>query len=136
MKLMKSIQMMGLFTVMALIYIHMQMQIFDVAYQGKRNQKELEMLANHNDVVAYNIMTLTSSFHLGGQLLGSNSDLKFRAQDNVIEVATTKSMGGEGTALSEDAPSKANLLLGFLSLRSEAEAKSTEDSRFDASPRR
>ena len=136
MKLMKSIQMMGLLTVLALIYIHMQMQIFDVAYQGKRNQKELEMLANHNDVVAYNIMTLTSSFHLGGQLLGSHSNLKFRAQDNVIEVATMKPIGDEGTDFSQDIQGKGNPLLGFLSFRSEAEAKSTEESRWHPSTHR
>lgn len=129
MKLMKSIQMMGLFTVLALIYIHMQMQIFDMAYQGKKKQRELEDLVNSNAMISYNIMKLTSSHNLGLRLLNDDSDLRFRAQDNVVEVATTKSLEEGGQKLSRRDTGKAKSLLNLLSLRSEAEAKSTEESR-------
>ena len=135
MKLIKTIRIMGLLTVLALIYIHMQMQIFDMAYQGKKKQSEMEILLNQNAVASYEIMKMTSSHNLGLKLLNENSDLKFCAQDNVLEVATTKSVGDKGQGLAQSIPGKGNPLLGFLSLRSEAEARSTEDNRSVASSR-
>jgi len=125
MKLIKSIQVMGGITALALIYIHMQMQIFDMAYQGKKKQKEIEDLSTSNGVVAYNIMKLTSSNNLGYKLLSEKSDLKFRAQENVVELAAANSPGQEKSRLSKRDTGK-GFLLGFLSVRSEAEARPVE----------
>ena len=129
MRLMKTIRMMGLLTVFALIYIHMQMQIVDMAYQGKKKQRELEDLANSNAVVSFDIMKLTSSFNLGARLLNDNSELRFRDQDNVVEVAATSTPLGEA-GYSRQVLAKPNSFMRFLSTRSEAEAKTTEDTRF------
>ena len=71
-------------TVMALIYTHMQMQIFDLAYQGKDRQRYIHDLKDRNGVLTHQILTLKSSNHLGNQLLEKNGNLQFMGNDHVL----------------------------------------------------
>ena len=71
-------------TVMALIYTHMQMQIFDLAYQGKDRQRYIHDLKDRNGVLTHQILTLKSSNHLGNQLLEKDSNLQFMSNDHVL----------------------------------------------------
>ena len=39
---------MAVVTIMALLYIHLQMNIYALAYQGKKREVRIEKLAEHN----------------------------------------------------------------------------------------
>lgn len=91
-------------TVLAVIYIHMQMQIISLAYEGKKKEKEIISISERNGVLAYEILSLKSAHHLGERVLGEQSQLKFYDKENVVPLVTERS-----GALSEKTPSDKKL---------------------------
>ncbi|MEI8011314.1 MAG: hypothetical protein WCI27_02375 [Candidatus Omnitrophota bacterium] len=78
---------MGLVTVMALLYIHLQMNIYALAYQGKKKESRIEKLAEHNAGVRNDILRLQSSDNIGREFLArENSGYRFASRRNVVEV--------------------------------------------------
>ncbi|MBF0331445.1 MAG: hypothetical protein HQL17_05865 [Candidatus Omnitrophica bacterium] len=77
---------MGIVTIMALLYIHLQMNIYALAYQGKKKEVRIEKLAEHNSVVQNDILRLQSSDHIGRSLLGKEKVYQFASKTHVLEV--------------------------------------------------
>lgn len=122
MKLFNFFRVMVFLTVVALIYIHLQMKIFDLAYQGKTNEKLIHNLRDENGELTYEILKLKSSQNLGGKLLTENSSLKFLDQSSVVPLKTTQiSLAPKQTPRREE-PAKAGLLAGLFLFRAQAEA--------------
>src|SRR5689334_13534676 len=86
------VKLMAFATVMALIYIHMQMQIFDLAYQGKDREKHMHELRDLNGLLTHQILTLKSANHLGNKLLEKDSTLQFMSNDRVMTLTGPASM--------------------------------------------
>jgi hypothetical protein len=78
------VKLMSFMTIMALIYIHMQMQIFDLAYKGSDKEKYMHDLRDRNGLLTHKILTLKSSNNLGNKLLEKNSNLQFMGNDNIL----------------------------------------------------
>ena len=109
-------------TLIALIYIHMQMQIFDLAYKGSDREKHMHDLRDRNGLLTHQILTLKSSNHLGNQLLEKDSNLQFMSNDHVL------TLKGPASMISQIAPSSVknkgdNSLWNFLSFLTPQEAK-------------
>jgi len=117
---------MAIITTLALIYIHMQMQIFALAYQGKNREKQITKLKEMNGLLTYNILELKSSNHLGVKLLAENSKLKFRDSASVVELVTTQPVSEADEVRVVKVKKAPNPLLSFLSLRSNGEAQAEE----------
>jgi hypothetical protein len=77
---------MAVVTIMALLYIHLQMNIYALAYQGKKRETRIEKLAEHNAAVKNDIMRLKSSDNIGRELLGKEKTYQFASRSNVVEV--------------------------------------------------
>jgi hypothetical protein len=75
---------MSFLTIIALIYIHMQMQIFNLAYQGSSKEKHMHDLRDRNGILTHQILTLKSANHLGNQLLEKDSNLHFMSNDRIM----------------------------------------------------
>jgi len=73
-------------TVMALLYIHLQMNIYTLAYQGKKKEVRIEKLSEHNSLVRNDILRLKSSDNIGRELLGKENAYQFASRNNVVEV--------------------------------------------------
>ncbi len=86
MKVSGFLKVMMIVTIMGVLYIHLQMSIYDLAYQGKRKEDRIEKLAENNNIMKNDILRLKSSDHIGRQLLVKESDYKFLGQNNVVEV--------------------------------------------------
>lgn len=71
-------------TIVALIYTHMQMQIFSLAYQGKSKERLIHELKDRNGVLTHQILTLKSANNLGAQLLDKNNNMQFMSFDHVL----------------------------------------------------
>lgn len=125
MRLSSSLKCMSFVTLLALIYIHMQMQIIDLAYQGKRKEKDIIKLVEENGMVSYNILALKSSNNLGRKLLAKDSDLRFRDRGSVVELAVADPEAGQPRILTASQSKPTNPILNFF-LRSEAEARAQE----------
>ena len=76
-------------TIMSLLYIHMQMKIFELAYKGKDKEKIIHELADTNGTLTHQILTLKSANNLGNQLLEKENSLQFMSRDHVMTVVTT-----------------------------------------------
>ena len=114
-------------TSFALIYIHLQMKIFDLAYQGKNKEKEILKLIDDNGNVTYNILKLKSSNNLGQKLLGGESQLQFLDNARVVKLEIDQSQEEENTlALSTVNEKKPNFLANLFTLKSQAEARPPE----------
>ena len=113
---------MGFLTLVSLIYIHLQMRIFDLAYQGKTKEKAIKELNDQNSQLTYEILKMKSSQNLGGKLLSETSNLRFLDQSKIVRVPTTQlSKAAPREAIPSEAP-KSNFLANLFALRSQAEA--------------
>ena len=76
-------------TVIALLYIHMQMKIFELSYNGKDKEKIIHELNDSNGALTHQILTLKSANNLGNQLLDHDNSLQFMDNERVMTVATS-----------------------------------------------
>ena len=114
------VKLMSFVTIIALIYIHMQMQIFDLAYKGSAKEKHMHELRDRNGLLTHQILTLKSSNHLGNQLLEKDSNLQFMGNDHVL------TLKGPAAVISQAPPIKGKgetTLWNFLSFLTPQEAK-------------
>ena len=76
-------------TIMCLLYIHMQMNIFELSYNGKDKEKIIHELNDSNGALSHQILTLESANNLGNQLLDHDNSLQFMDQERVMTVRTS-----------------------------------------------
>ena len=76
-------------TIMALLYIHMQMNIFELSYKGKDKEKIIHELNDSNGALSHQILTLKSANNLGSQLLDHDNSLQFMDNQRVMTVRTS-----------------------------------------------
>ena len=124
MKLTQFLKGMGMITILAVIYINLQVQIYDFAYQAKKKEKDLRRLVDRNGNMTYGILKLKSANHLGVKLLTENSTMQFMDSSNVIKLETHIPIKKEQSpAAAPNIEKKPNILASIFSLRSQAEAK-------------
>ena len=114
-------------TFLILVYIHLQMQIVDLAYQGQRKEAQIQDLVDKNGSTFYAISRLKSANHLGEKLLSENSGMQFAGRNDIIYVAANGDMIGNNDlqqALSVE--QKPGILANLLSFATQAEARSRE----------
>ena len=124
MKLTRFLKGMAILTFLSVIYIHLQVQIYDFAYQAKRKEKDLHRWSDHNGNMTYSILKLKSANHLGVKLLTQDSNLQFRDNNNIIKLETHIPLKKERSVVEPPKiEKKPNVLASIFSLRSQAEAK-------------
>ncbi len=127
MHLCKFFKIMCIGTIVALSYIHMQMQIIDLAYQGNQKEQRIKKLIEENGNATYKILMLKSANHLGIALLNEDSDMQFADTKDVIQIAASEKFLIENHLVSEPKLVKrTNRFLNLLSFGVEAEAKTAE----------
>ena len=77
-------RLMSFATVTALIYIHMQMQIVDLAYKGKDKEKRFYELMDNNGALTHQILALKSASNLGNKFLQKDEGLQFIGRERVM----------------------------------------------------
>ena len=121
MKLLKFIKILMFITVLSLVYIHLQVRIIGLAYDGKEKEKGMRRLAEANGHLQYKILSLTSSNHLGVTMLAENSKMEFMDPRDIVEVSSLQHV-----AMDDTNPSSQKPFLSLLSFAKEAEAKGQE----------
>jgi len=86
MKISGFLKVMFVITTMAVLYINLQLNIYGLAYQGKKREDRIEKLAETNIIDRNDILRLKSSDHIGRELLVKEKDYKFVSRSNVVEV--------------------------------------------------
>jgi len=125
MRLLKFLFIAVVFTVLALVYIHLQVQIYDLGYKGELKKTELQKQNDFNGYLNDKILRLTSANHLGVKLLKDNSRMQFLDGHHIVTLQNPAlnalSLQGKGKGPNGH---RQNLLAGIFSLRSQAEAGS------------
>ena len=120
----------GVITILALVYIHLQMQIIDLAYQGKTNERQIKNLIDENGNVTYAILTKKSSSNLGRRLLEQNPDMQFVHPENILKISIADMPKDERYFIkSTEVEDKSVSMLGLLSLGVQWKARSKKDFR-------
>lgn len=81
---------MAFITVLSLFYIHLQMKIYDLAYQAKRKEHQIQKLRDDNGLNTYHILALKSVSNIGQKLLVEDSQMQFISNDKVYELASSR----------------------------------------------
>ena len=111
-------------TVLALVYIHMQMNIINLAYQGRNKEKAIRSLKEENGYLTYTILSLKSANNLGVKLLSKESGMDFIDRENIVVFNTTENAGTATVAMAGKPRERNNLFVSLLSLGAQAEAQS------------
>ena len=112
-------------TILSLIYIQMQVQIYALGYQGEMKKSKAQQLADKNGNVAYNISQLTSVNHLGVKLLADDSHMQFPDNRHIVSLVMSQELLGKRAMAYVPATKpdkKPGLLASLFSLKSQAEA--------------
>ncbi len=114
-------------TIFSLIYIQMQVTIYDLAYQAKQREDQAMKLADNNTHATVSIARLKSAQNLGTYFFDGNGDVDFASRGNIIDVQATpaelvKADRAVSTTIVKRASSLLDKVFGF---RSIAEAKPT-----------
>ncbi len=114
-------------SLLALVYIHLQMQIIDLAYQGKDKEGQIKKLSEVNGQIAYQIYHLTSAHHIGSTILSDDQGMQFAKKDEIVQIVSAESiLKDEDTAENQIVPQKGNPLISFLSSNFQREARAQE----------
>jgi hypothetical protein len=117
MRFSSALKFIGFVTLLALTYIHMQVKIIDLAYQGKDKEKQLKKLIEKNGYVSYNILTLKSANHIGEKLLSKDSKMHFlNPKNDILQISQDAKEDYPHASAEAILVRKANAFLNLLSL--------------------
>ena len=123
----RFLKIVGIITFVSVVYIHLKMQIIDLAYQGKAKEQLVRKLTEDNGNATYKILTLKSANHLGVKMLAENSGMQFADPKNIFEIASSQESLPENlTHKNQNISTRTNPILSFLSAGSQAEARGQE----------
>ncbi len=127
MNLVSPLKWMAFLTVTALLYTHMQMQIFDLAYKAKIKEKFVHQLKDDNGILTHQILTLKSANNLGEKLLDKNDGLMFMGHDRVLTIKQSGSARKpQAPVVVDQAAPKPGIFSNVLSLLSPREASARD----------
>ncbi len=113
---------MGFATVLALIYIHMQTQIFQLAYQGKAREKIVGELMDNNGALTHHVMSLKSADNLGRELLEKDKGMQFIEKNRVMTLYS-RGVNAQSQTSQKTPPQGEKFVSNVLSFLSPAEAR-------------
>ncbi len=129
MKLTQFVQLTVFVTILSISYIHMQMKIIDMAYEGKKKEVVIKKLNEQNSNLTYQILKLKSSNNLGVKLLNDRSGMKFVDPNNVVIVPTKRKPVNDESNLGASLNRRISAVLSLVSFGAKAEAKDQKNSR-------
>ena len=114
-----------LITLVALLYVHQQVELVKLSYSIDAKEKKLKDMLDHKERLDYNINNLEDPARLEKILMSKNIDVAFPGKYNVVKVAKVTPGSAEDRLRSSGIDKKFNVLgiADFLSPRAEAQAK-------------
>jgi len=124
MRLVKFIAIVGIITLVALIYVQLQVQIYEYAYNGKRKEVAFKELLDRKNNMMYNINGFESAQYLGSRLLSQDYNLQFAGKEQVVKLTVPMQLAESiNPAFNRPENKRTNLLANLFTLKSQAEAR-------------
>ena len=118
MRLSKFLLVMSFITLIALIYVYQQTQIFYLAYLGGKRQVVLADLLDKNNIFRYNINKLSSLPYLDTKIM-HNIDFEIPARKQLVRVKVKQA----NTQVSRAPNKRTNLFFSFFGTVKQAQAQ-------------
>lgn len=116
----------GAITCLSLVYIYLQIQIYDLGYQGESKRTDLQRHRDIHGDIMNDIYQLKSANHLGEKILSNNSHMKFLDSRHIVKLETPVQIAqhsGLESRKGKPLAQKMNPLASLLTLKSQAEAE-------------
>ena len=111
-------------TLMSLTYVHMQMQIIDLAYRGNQKEKYIKKIKEQNEYINQHILKLKSASHLGVKMLTEESRMMFADPASIVQAKGSKaSLKSMPSSLRAQADVHPNPIISLLPKATQAEAE-------------
>ena len=125
MRLLKPLASIAVVTLVALVYVHQQVELVKLSYSIETKEKELKVVLDRKERLDYNINNLEAPSRLEKVLISKNIDVGFPGKHNVMKVARFTSGNMEEGIRATSLDRKFNLfgIVDFLSPRAEAQVK-------------
>lgn len=125
MRLFKSIASIAILTLVALVYVHQQVELVKLSYSIESKEKKVKDMLDHKERLDYNINNLEDPARLEKILMSRNIDVAFPGKYNVVKVAKAANRNAEDRLRSSGIDKKFNVLgiADFLSPRAEAQTR-------------
>lgn len=126
MKLLKSLTLISIVTLVALIYVHQQVELVKLSYSIEIKEKVVKDMLDRRENLDYNINNLEAPCRLEQALLAGNVDIAFPKRANVVRIARLgHNPKGEEQIRSSGLERKFSLfgITEFFSPRAEAQAR-------------
>ena len=125
MRLLKSITAIMFVTVMALLYVHQQVELVKLSYSIQNKEKGLKQMADYRARLKYDIDNLETPSRLEQMLLAKNSDYAFPKKSQVFKDVVPANASRHNDALGGIAVERRTGLgiFEFLTPRAEAQAR-------------
>jgi len=126
MKLFKTLTFISIVTLIALVYVHQQVELVKMSYSICKKEKVIKDMLDRKDCLGYNVYNLEAPSRLEKVLLARNVDVAFPKKSNVIKVAMAANNSGRLEHIRKSAvEGKFNFfgIIDFLSPRAEAQVK-------------
>ena len=124
MRLSKFILCVVIITSISLLYVHMQVEIFKLAYEARNKENRIEDLLAKRENLMYNINALKSTQHIGDTLFSKDWDFQFPSEQQVVQLAVSREIGREISFYGiKPKTENKTILYSLFGLKSQAEAK-------------
>ncbi len=123
MRLFKTVMFIAFVTVVALVYVHQQVELVKASYVIGCKEKQLKDMLDRNDGLGYNIENLEDPARLEQILLSKNIDIVMPRPNNIVLAAKTKVAEDRLRASSIEKPFNLFGVLEIFSPRAEAQTK-------------
>lgn len=110
-------------TVMALLYVHQQVELVKLSYSIEIKEKALKDVLDHNEGLGYNIGNLEAPNRLEEALLAKKVEIAFPKRGHVVRLASSKYKSGDGRPYTLKAAKKYDIFAFFDFLTPKAEAQ-------------
>ena len=126
MRLLKSLTLISIFTLVALIYVHQQVELVKLSYSIDSKEKKVKDMLDHREGLRYNIANLEDPSRLERVLLAKKIDISFPKRDHVFDAYRAASKIRNETSIRTAGLERKGSIFGileFFGLRAEAQAK-------------
>lgn len=113
------------FTLIALIYVHQQIEIVKLSYAIESGEKRMVVLLDQREKLVYNLDHLTSPAKMESLLAANNIKVEYPKRDQVIKVARIPAAKTKGHARLARFERRGMIsgMLGLIGMNREAQAK-------------
>ncbi len=100
MRLFRNITSLAIATLVALVYVHQQVELVKLSYTIEHKEHKLEYMLDHKDILAYNIDNLEAPSRLEKALISQKIDITFPKRGQIVKTPSgTKSVSVRKAAI-------------------------------------